>query len=71
MATNYFVYCSNFTPEKTPPFTKLKKPLDRLAVMCYIVITMNEEETFQYGPFTVTVHPATNEEDEWYEVEES
>jgi len=32
---------------------------------------MNEEETFQYGPFTVTVHPATNEEDEWVEVEES
>ena len=38
---------------------------------CYSIIKMNEEETFQYGPFTVTVHPATNEEDEWYEVEES
>jgi len=31
---------------------------------------MNEEETFQYGPFTVTVYPATDEEDEWFEVED-
>jgi len=29
---------------------------------------MNEEQTFQFGPFEVTVHPATNEEDEWVEV---
>ena len=28
----------------------------------------NEEETFRFGPFEVTVHPATNEEDEWVEV---
>ena len=34
------------------------------------IFKMNEEETFQYGPFTVTVHPATNEEDEWFEVED-
>ena len=32
---------------------------------------MNEEQTFQFGPFEVTVFPATNEEDEWVEVEES
>jgi len=34
------------------------------------ILKMNEEETFQYGPFTVIVHPATNEEDEWFEVED-
>ena len=34
------------------------------------ILKMNEEETFQYGPFTVTVHPATNEENEWVEVED-
>jgi len=28
----------------------------------------NREETFTFGPFEVTVHPATNEEDEWVEV---
>ena len=28
------------------------------------------EETFTFGPFEVTVHPATNEEDEWVEVVE-
>ena len=49
----------------------LRKPLDFLAFMWYLIYKMNEEETFQYGPFTVTVHPATNEEDEWVEVEES
>ena len=27
------------------------------------------EETFTFGPFEVTVHPATNEENEWVEVE--
>tara|TARA_Y100000310_G_C20209464_1_gene590641 strand:- start:28 stop:183 length:156 start_codon:yes stop_codon:yes gene_type:complete len=28
------------------------------------------ESSFRYGPFEVTVHPATNEEDEWVEVED-
>ena len=35
------------------------------------ILKMNEEQTFQFGPFEVTVFPATNEEDEWVEVEES
>ena len=42
---------------------------------CYTVCMKNKEsereETFTWGPFEVTVHPATNEEDEWVEVEES
>jgi hypothetical protein len=42
---------------------------------CYTVRMKNKEsereETFTFGPFEVTVHPATNEEDEWVEVEES
>ena len=33
-------------------------------------LKMNEEQTFQFGPFEVTVFPATNEEDEWVEVED-
>ena len=41
----------------------------------YTIRIMNEEnnreETFTWGPFEVTVHPATNEEDAWVEVEES
>ena len=49
----------------------LRKPLDFLAFMWYLIYKMNEEQTFQFGPFEVTVHPATNEEDEWVEVEES
>ena len=28
------------------------------------------EDTFTFGPFEVTVHPATNEENEWVEVED-
>ena len=39
--------------------------------MWYLIYKINEEQTFQFGPFEVTVHPATNEEDEWVEVEES
>ena len=43
--------------------------------VCYTVRMKNKEnekeETFQYGPFEVTVHPATNEEDEWVEVQEN
>ena len=42
---------------------------------CHTVRMKNKEsereETFNFGPFEVTVHPATNEEDEWVEVEES
>ena len=42
---------------------------------CYTVCMKNKEsereETFTWGPFEVTVHPATNEEDEWVEVEET
>ena len=34
------------------------------------ILKMNEEQTFQFGPFEVTVFPATNEEDEWVEVED-
>ena len=34
-------------------------------------LKMNEEQTFQFGPFEVTVFPATNEEDEWVEVVEN
>ena len=34
------------------------------------ILNMNEEQTFQFGPFEVTVHPATNEENEWVEVED-
>ena len=34
------------------------------------ILKMNEEQTFQFGPFEVTVHPATNEENEWVEVED-
>ena len=29
------------------------------------------EETFTFGPFEVTVCPATNAEEEWVEVEEN
>jgi len=42
---------------------------------CYTVRMKNKEsereETFTFGPFEVTVHPATNEENEWVEVEEN
>ena len=43
--------------------------------LCYTRRMKNREsereETFTFGPFEVTVHPATNEENEWVEVEES
>ena len=43
--------------------------------LCYTRRMKNKErereEAFTFGPFEVTVFPATNEEDEWVEVEES
>jgi hypothetical protein len=36
-----------------------------------MTVERDREETFTFGPFEVTVHPATNEQDEWVEVEES
>ena len=42
-------------------------------LVCYTIrmtVERDREETFTFGPFEVTVHPATNEEDEWVEVNE-